>query len=101
MFAWLNPVAFVYDIRLGQTAIEFIVFRYIRIASVPYKNIDFVEKQKHPLRPLSAYRFVNRFGPRYIIHNKQSWFSEYVVVSPPDGESFEHALDKAGVVVIK
>jgi hypothetical protein len=101
MFSWLNPVAFLYDIRLSNTAIEFVLFRVIRIASVAYTNIDFVEKQANTLRPLSAYRFVNRVGAKYLIHNEKSWFSKYVVVSPSDGESFERALEKAGVVVRK
>jgi len=96
---WINPLAMLLDIRVAETGIDFLTLRSIRVASVPYQNIEFVQKQTNLVRPFTAYRCVNRCGPRYVIHKKVAWFSKYVVVTPFDGSSFERALRHAGVAI--
>lgn len=95
----LNPIALIFDIRLGESAIEFIFLRFFVIAAIEYKNIELVRHQSNLITPLSAYRFVNRFSRRYVIYKKTAWFSKYVVVSPDHSDEFENQLRKSGVVV--
>ena len=95
----LNPIALFFDIRLGSNGIEFIFLRFLVLATINYKNIDVVRRQTNLVTPLTAYRFVNRFGRRYVIYNNASWFSKYVVVSPDNGDEFEEQLRYFGVQV--
>lgn len=96
----LNPIAFLADIRLGETEVEFVLLRCLVIARISFSNIAEVYKQTNRFSPFSAYRFVNRFGPRYVIRKKSSWFSKYVVVSPLDPIKFESKLNEKGVNLI-
>ena len=95
----LNPLAILFDIRLGEEGIEFVFLRYLVIATVRYENIAVVKRQTNLVSPLTAYRFVNRFGRRYVIYKKTAWFSKYVVVSPDGGDDFERKLRDFGVMV--
>lgn len=95
----LNPIAILFDIRLGEQGIEFVFLRYLVIAIIRYENIAVVRRQTNLISPLTAYRFVNRFGRRYVIYKKTSWFSRYVVVSPANGDDFESKLRSVGVPI--
>jgi hypothetical protein len=67
---------------------------------VRYENIEFIEIQKSPFRPFSAYRFVNRWvSQRFVIYKKSAWFSKYVVISPAKSMAFEEALLQYNVVL--
>ncbi|MGZ3240367.1 MAG: hypothetical protein ACXU7Z_08095 [Burkholderiaceae bacterium] len=96
----LNPLALIFDMRMGPQGIQFVLFRALVIATVRYENIEFVEFQKNPFRPWSAYRVVNRWvSQRFVIYKKSSWFSKYVVVSPAKSVDFETRLREQGVIV--
>ena len=95
----LNPLAILADIRLGKQGIEFLILRYFVIATIRYENIAVVHRQTNLVSPLTAYRFVNRFGRRYVIDKKTSWFSKHVVVSPANGDEFERKLRSVGARV--
>jgi len=97
----LNPLALLADVRVRSNGIQFVLLRLVVIATVPFENIEAVETQWKWISRWSAYRFINRCGPKYLINKKSAWFSKYVVVSPADPDEFEAELRQHGVLVKK
>lgn len=98
-FDLLNPLTLIGDVRVGTDGIQFVLLRLFVVATVRFENIEAVEKQWKWYSRLSAYRFVYRLGPTYLINKKTAWFSKYVVVSPGDPEQFEASLRRNGVLI--
>jgi hypothetical protein len=89
-----------YDVRLSEKGIQFTLFRFFVIATVPYENIEEVEVGEKILKQWAAYRFVNRWvAQRYVINKKKAWFAREVVVSPVNGSDFIEKLKQHGVKV--
>jgi len=97
----LNPLVLLADVRVRSNGIQFVLLRLVVIATVPFENIEAVETQWKWISRWSAYRFINRCGPKYLINKKSAWFSKYVVVSPADPDEFEAELRQHGVLVKK
>jgi hypothetical protein len=96
----INPVALLYDVRIGAKGIEFTLLRFWVIAAVPFDNIEALETKWALTSRWTAYRFVNRWiTRRLLINKKRAWFSKYVVISPADPDQFEAALRGHGVLV--
>jgi hypothetical protein len=96
----LNPLTLLYDIRLSDKGIQFILFRFLVIATVPYENIEGVGLGEKIFKQWAAYRFVNRWvAPRYVINKKKAWFAKEVVISPRNGSDFIERLKQHGVRV--
>jgi hypothetical protein len=96
----LNPLALLYDVRLSEKGIEFLIFRIIVITTVAYENIEEVKLGEKILKQWAAYRFVNRWvAQRYVITKKNSWFAKEVVVSPRNASNFIETLERHGIQV--
>ena len=96
----LNPLTFLYDVRVANDGIQFVFLRTIVISTVLFENIDFIAGQKNVFQPWTAYRFVNRWiSQRFVIYKKSSWFSKCVVVSLVNSAAFVEAIRRHGVIV--
>lgn len=103
-FLWaiwkFHGVAFIYDIRLTEDGIKFVLFFMLRVGFVPFSNIDAVQEVKGGYSYLRAYNFKNRFGhTTFLIRKKRAWFANQVLVTPDDADAFTSSLLRAGVSV--
>ncbi len=95
-----NPLAILYDIRLSERGIEFVFFRTLVIATVPYENIVEIQVGESFFKNWAAYRFVNRWvTQRYVIRKQKAWFAKEVVVSPQNGGGFIEELKRHSVKI--
>jgi hypothetical protein len=101
LIARKSAVAFIYDIKLNNAGIEFVLFSFWRIYVLSFSNIEYVKEMKHGgLSALRAYNFKNRFFHRtFLIKKKKGFFTRQVLVTPEDETSFVRALTQAGVEI--
>jgi len=95
----LNPLALVFDVRVGARGIEFTLFRFFVVGTLAFEKIESVEKKWTLEQRKAAYRFVNRWIARRFMINSNALYARYLLVSPPDADRFESELKQRGVAI--
>ena len=96
-----DGLAFIYDIRLTEVGIKFVLFSIFRVGFVPFSNIESVHQVNGGYFYLRVCNFKNRFGhPTFLIKKRKGIFTKQVLVTPENADEFAGALTRAGVQVI-
>ena len=88
----------IYDVRLSDDAVVFVLFSKFNFYRLPFTNIEKVIYGKGGYHFLTAVDFRNRFfSPSFLILKKSGAFTRKVSISPADPKAFVEALAKANV----
>lgn len=88
-----------YDARIGEAGIDFVIFYYVKISTLPYSRIERV-KEVGFLGTLTfnAVNFCNRSLTRaLLIEKKSGWYTRRVLITPANIDYFKMVLAKEGV----
>ena len=97
----LDALSFIYDIKIAEDSIEFVLFSFLRVYKLPFSEIEYVKKTKGGYA-IIAYNFKNRlFHTTFLIKKKRGFFTQKILVTPSNADTFENLLNKANVHVIK
>lgn len=92
----------IYDIRLSDDAVLFVLFSKFTFHRLPFTNIEKVIQGKGGYHFLTAVDFRNRFfAPSFLILKKSGAFTRKVSISPADPQAFLTALAKTDVPIEK
>lgn len=89
-----------YDIRLSERGIEFVLFSCITVYTLKFENIEEILDARGGYKYVFAYNFKNRFSRTcFLIRKKEGFFTRQVLVTPRDPSLFVDGLARAGVLV--
>jgi len=96
----LDALAFIYDARVAENGIEFVLFASLKVYLLSFANIEHVEEVKGGYLLLFVYNFKNRlFRRTFLIKKKRGFFTRRVLVTPANPDEFAASLARAGVRV--
>jgi hypothetical protein len=81
---------FVYDYRVKNNSIEFVLFRALPFYRIPVDNIDSIQKTSWLRLGIGGFtlRFGNRvFGTCVLVHKQRGLFRR-IVITPEDADKF-------------
>ena len=84
---------YIYDVRLGATAVEIVMFKWLVVFSIPYEDLAGVQRVSFVEAIFSfGLGFVNRpFGKFFILHRSRG-LSRRILVTPSDSDTFYNKL---------
>lgn len=100
LIVWGNLLAFVVDTKVTDKGIAIVLFRLVRICTVPYENICLVEPAGFGFPKLFAYNLKTRpLEKKYYLELKKGWFARKLLISPAASEMFPDKLRERGIVL--
>jgi hypothetical protein len=93
---------YIYDIRAGKDKMEFLLFTYFCIYTLPYSNIVRVQKVRvKRFKYINALDWSNRYSKdKFLVEKKNGIFTRRILITPEDAEQLKQALVQAGVEVL-
>jgi hypothetical protein len=93
---------YIYDIRLGKDKMEFLLFTYFCIYTLPYSNIVRVQKVRvKRFKYINALDWSNRyFKGKFLVEKKSGFFTKRILITPGDAEQLKQVMVQAGVEVL-
>ena len=90
----------VYDVRLSERGVEFVLFSCMPFYTLKFENIEEVVETRGGYKYVFAYNFKNRFSQAcFLIRKKKGFFTRQVLITPPNPSLFAEGLARAGVSV--
>lgn len=90
----LNLLSWLYDVKLDDQGIRFVLFGFLTVHLLRFENIeDVIELPYGGLQALTAYNFKNRLFARcFLIKKRRGWFTRKVLITPDLADEFVAAL---------
>jgi hypothetical protein len=96
-----DALSYIYDVNIANEKIEFILLSFIKISTLYFDNIDYVEETSGGYSYLFVFNFKNRFfNTTFLINKKKGVFTKQLLITPADAKLFIDKLKSAGVKVI-
>jgi hypothetical protein len=93
-----QALTYIYNVSISDEGIDFILLSFIKIYSLPFSVIDYVEVTKGGYAFLFVFNFKNRlFHPTYLIRKKRGVFTTKILITPDSADAFDMHLMNAGV----
>jgi hypothetical protein len=90
----------VYDVRLSEIGIEFVLFSCIPVYTLEFDNIEEIIEARGGYTYVFAYNYKNRFSQScLLIRKKRGIFTRQVLITPPNPSLFIDNLARRGVLV--
>jgi len=83
---------YLFDVRLGATAVEFVIFKRFVVWAIPRDEITRFDKLSFLETAFAGFCFPSRpFGPYVLLHRDRGFFWR-VIVTPRDADEFCNAF---------
>ena len=91
--------AFLYDAKAEEYGIDFVLFRLLKIYTLPYSGIESVRDVGFGQMLMAiAVNFSNRsLTNGFLIRTKSGWFTRQILITPAHPTEFKNILQQAGV----
>jgi hypothetical protein len=92
-------LSFIYDAKVDEDGINFVILSFIKISTLLYSNIERVSEVGFlGTMKLNAYNFSNRsLTKAFLIEKKSKVFTRYVIITPADKDYFKMILNQRGI----
>ena len=95
-----DGISFMYDFRVSENGVEFILISFLQVYFLPFSDIEFVKRVKGGYFNIFAYSFKNRFfRETFLIKKKRGIFTRQILITPDNAVEFIKSLNHAGVQV--
>ena len=91
--------ALLYDAKAEEYGIDFVLFRLLKIYTLPYSEIESVREVGFgQMLTAIAVNFSNRsLTNGFLIRTKSGWFTRQILITPAHPTEFKNILQQAGV----
>ena len=92
-------LSLLYDARVGEDGIDFVVFSFVKISTLPYSRIERVKEVGFlGTLTLNSVNFCNRsMTSAFLIEKKSGWYTRRVLITPVNADYFKMVLAKKGI----
>lgn len=97
----LPLLSWLYDLKLDEKGIRFILFGFWTVHFLRFENIESVtEIGRIALGALTAYNFKNRlFARSFLLETRTGWFARKILITPKAPDEFLVLLREYGVKI--
>jgi hypothetical protein len=93
-------LAYLYDVKVGETGVNFVLFSKFTFFNLPYSEIEKVKEVGFfGTLALNAVNFQNRSLTKgFLIQKKSGWYTRRIIITPADSAHFKAILAREHIV---